>query len=635
MIQDPIKTRLKFIHFIAMKKYVVFLLFIFSIKANSQTSVYPTHWWAGMKDPFLQLMIHNESDLGKQVTVDGKGISILKIYQPENKHYLFIDLQISTLAKPGIYTISISSGEKIKYELKSRSNKAALKLNQGVNASDLVYLIMPDRFSNGDPSNDQYEELRDKDSDRNNPYVRHGGDLAGITDKLDYLNDIGATALWLTPVLENNTPKMQEGPFTMSGYHGYWITDHYKVDKRLGGAEAYKKMISSAHNKGIKVIQDAVYNHVSIYHNTVLDLPMKEWLNQWPSYQGTHHREEVFMDPYATKSEQKIMTEGWFVPHLADLNLANSYCANFILQNTVWNTEEYGIDGWRVDTYKYCDEKFLNRVNNRLYKEFPTLTMFGEAVANSVPASAYFAENNLVVPFKHNAQGIIDFPLNAAIMNSLNQRYGWTEGVSRLYMTLSQDFLYKDPMRNSIFLDNHDSNRFFSMIGEDIRKYKMGVGLLLTLRGIPQVYYGIENLTKNFMDPNDAAVRKDFPGGWINDTINKFKAQNLNAKEKEAFDYFKKIANFRKSSLAIAKGTLKQYIPQNGVYVYFRMHNNQVLMCVLNTNENDTALKFDRFQEVLNGHSFMYDIVNDKNIPMASSINLPSMSFQLYELKIK
>ena len=261
--------------------------------------------------------------------------------------------------------------------------------------------------------------------------------------------------------------------------------------------------------------------------------------------------------------------------------------------------------------------------------------MFGEAVANSVPASAYFAENNMVVPFKHNAQGIIDFPVNGAILNSLNQRYGWTEGVSKLYMTLSQDFLYKDPMRNSIFLDNHDSNRFFSMIGEDLRKYKMGLGLLLTLRGIPQVYYGMENLTKSFMDPNDAAVRKDFPGGWINDSIDKFNPLQLNAKEKEAFDYFKKLANFRKSSLAMAKGTLKQFIPLNGVYVYFRIHKEQILMCVLNTNDTDTELKTDRFAEVMSGYPILVDQLNDRNFKANSSINIPAMSFQLFELKNK
>ncbi len=360
---------------------------------------------------------------------------------------------------------------------------------------------------------------------------------------------------------------------------------------------------------------------------------MRDWINQWPAYQGTHHREEVFMDPHAANSEKKIMTDGWFVPHLADLNLANPFCANFIIQNTVWIIEEYGIDGWRVDTYKYCDEPFLNRVNARLYKEFPTLTMFGEAVANSVPASAYFAENNMNVAFKHNAQGLLDFPLNSAILNALNQKNGWTEGVTRLYMTLSQDFLYKDPMRNPIFLDNHDSNRFYSMIGEDLRKYKMGIGLLMTLRGIPQVYYGVENLTKNFMDPNDAAVRKDFPGGWLNDSINKFNPENLTSKEREAFNYFKLLANYRKSSLPISKGSLKQFIPQNGVYVYFRIHEEQILMCVLNTNETDMQLQTDRFVEVMSESNMLLDVLNGEKLSNTISILMPPMSFRLFELK--
>jgi len=558
-----------------LKKILILLFCIISSVAKSQINAYPTHWWVGMKDPSLQLMLHSETDLGKTLTVNGTGLSIVKVHQPENKHYLFIDLKILPNAKPGMYTFTLADGKKFTFQLKQRENKALTKANQGVRANDLIYLIMPDRFSNGDPSNDQFDDLRDKDIDRNNPFVRHGGDLAGVSNKINYLKDLGVTAIWMTPILENNTPKTKESSFIMSGYHGYWITDHYKIDKRLGGAEAYKKLIQNAHQNGVKIIQDAVYNHVSSYHHTILDLPMRDWINQWPAYQGTHHREEVFMDPHAANSEKKIMTDGWFVPHLADLNLANPFCANFIIQNTVWITEEYGIDGWRVDTYKYCDEPFLNRVNARLYKEFPTLTMFGEAVANSVPASAYFAENNMNVAFKHNAQGLLDFPLNSAILNALNQKNGWTEGVTRLYMTLSQDFLYKDPMRNPIFLDNHDSNRFYSMIGEDLRKYKMGIGLLMTLRGIPQVYYGVENLTKNFMDPNDAAVRKDFPGGWLNDSINKFNPENLTSKEREAFNYFKLLANYRKSSLPISKGSLKQFIPQNGVYVYLGFMKNR------------------------------------------------------------
>jgi len=565
------------------KMIISFLLIlcVFNSFSAEQLNVYPSHWWIGMKNPRLQLMIHSENDLpAKKVTVNHPAIIVKAVHQPENKHYLFVDLELGKTVTAGTYQLTLSDGTKISYELKARQNKK--QIHQGVRANDLVYLIMPDRFSNGDPSNDSFGDLRDNSSDRSNPYARHGGDFAGLQNKLDYLKDLGVTAIWMTPILENNMPKMQEGPWTMSGYHGYWITNHYKADKRLGGNEGYKKLVDAAHQKGLKIIQDAVYNHVGSYHHTVLDLPMKDWLNQWPSYTGSNHREELFTDPYVSSLEKKIMIGGWFVPHLPDLNLANPYCANYVIQNNIWATEEFGIDGWRVDTYKYCDEKFLNDINAALIKEFPNITVFGEAWTNSVPASAYFTQNNINAPFKHQIKGVTDFPLSNAIYDALNQLFGWNEGVSKLYTTLSQDFLYKDPMTNCIFLDNHDMNRFFSMVGEDLDKYKMGLGLLLTTRGIPQVYYGTEILMKNYKDPNDAAVRKDFPGGWTNDSINKFNMANLNSKEREAYDFFSKLARFRKSSPAIASGRLKQFIPQNGVYVYFRIHRDQKLMCVLN-----------------------------------------------------
>jgi glycosidase len=610
-----------------------FLLLFCSISfAQNQINAYPTHWWVGMKNPKLQLMLHADSDLSKNLRINKAGISIQKIFQPENKHYLFIDINITPAAKPGMFSFTFQDGKSINYELKTKSPSSIGKVNQGVNASDLIYLIMPDRFVNGDASNDQFTDLRDKDVDRKNPYVRHGGDLAGVSKKLDYLKNLGVTSIWMTPLLENNMPKMQEGPYTMSGYHGYWITDHYKIDKRFGGNDAYKNMVKAAHEKGLKVIQDAVYNHVGSFHHTVLDLPMKDWLNQWPTYTGSNHREELFIDPHASSEEKKIMIGGWFVPHLPDLNLANPYCANFIIQSNIWSTQEFGIDGWRVDTYKYCDEKFLNNINAAIIKEFPAITVFGEAWTNSVPASAYFTQNNIDAPFKHQIKGVTDFPLNSAMFDALNQPFGWTEGISKLYMTLSQDFLYKDPMTNCIFLDNHDMNRFYSMVEEDLSRYKMGLGLLFTLRGIPQVYYGTESLAKNYKNPNDAAVRKDFPGGWSNDSIDKFDISNLDTKEKEAFIYFQKLANFRKTSIAISKGSLKQFIPQNGIYVYFRLHEKQTLMCVVNTNATETNVMLDRFSEVNSGVKRMKNALTEQTISVDSSIKIPSKSFQLFEL---
>ena len=601
--------------------------------ANESINVYPTHWWVGMKSNKLQLMVHTDQDLPQSVKVSGNGLSIQKVSQPENKHYVFIDLIILPNVKPGKFRFSFSNGKSFEYQLKQREKSLGGTKYQGVNASDLIYLIIPDRFVNADPSNDQFVDLRDNAADRTNPYARHGGDLAGVTAKLDYLKNIGVTSIWMTPILENNMPKMQENQWVMSGYHGYWITDHYTVDKRMGGNDAYKNMVKSAHEKGLKIIQDAVYNHVGSYHHTVLDLPMNDWLNQWSTYTGANHREELFIDPYAVASEKKTMIGGWFVPHLPDLNLANPFCANFIIQSNIWSTEEFGIDGWRVDTYKYCDENFLNTINAALLKEFPSLTVFGEAWTNTVVASAYFTQNNINAPFKHQIKGVTDFPLNSALYDGLNQPFGWTEGITRVYMTLAQDLLYKDPMTNCIFLDNHDMNRFYSMVGEDLAKYKMGLGMLLTMRGIPQVYYGTEILMKNYKDPNDAAVRKDFPGGWSADSTDKFKISALDSKEKEAFTYFQQLANFRKNSPAIKQGTLKQYIPQNGVYVYFRLHEKQKLMCIVNTSADEAAIELDRYNEILTGSTRLVNAMTGNVIIKTSRFTIPSKSFQIFELK--
>jgi glycosidase len=611
------------------------LALVFSISVQwsfAQINVYPSHWWTGMKHTSLQLMIHSNENLPTTLTVKSSGIAIKKIFQPENKHYLFVDVEILSSAKPGNYPIVFSDGRIFNYELKSRVKDALV--HQGVRSEDLIYLIMPDRFVNGDPSNDAFKDLRDTLSDRKNPYARHGGDLAGVASKLDYLKELGVTSIWMTPVMENDMPIMNESIWKMSGYHGYWITSHYKVDKRFGGNDAYKNLVRSAHQKGLKVLQDAVYNHIGNHHHTVLDPPMKDWLNQWPVYTGPDHREEVFFDPYATRSEKNRMIGGWFVPHLPDLNLSNPYVAKYMIQQNIWSTEEFGIDGWRVDTYKYCDEQFLNDINAALLREYPKLTVFGEAWTNTVAGSAYFTQNNMNTAFKHQIKGVTDFPLQAAIMDVLNQPFGWNEGIMKVYTTLSQDFLYKDPFTNCIFLDNHDMNRFYSMAGESMNKYKIGLGLLLTTRGIPQVYYGTEILMKNFKDPNDAAVRLDFPGGWKSDNTDKFIAGGRTEKEQEAFEFFKSLAQFRKGSSALTKGKLMQFIPKNGVYVYFRVSEKQKIMCVVNTSNKEENIQMSSFSEMSSQAKVLLDVLNKKTIVIDKSpIAIPPVSFHVFELK--
>ena len=585
-----------------------------------------------MKDPAVQLLFHKQGIGNAKIRMAPyAGVKLLKTYVPENKNYAFLDLDIAPGTKPGKITFNIQEGGDVSvftYELKQRSSANGKTRVKGVNSSDLIYLIMPDRFSNGDTTNDKISSLRDNQSDRNNPFLHHGGDLKGVQNHLDYLKDLGVTSVWLTPVVENDMPLMDEWKNKVSGYHGYWFTDHYTIDPRYGGNKAYHEMIEAAHSKGMKVIQDAVYNAVGSYHWSILDLPMKDWINQWPVYTNSNYREEVFYDPYVDSMDKEIMVRGWFVPHLPDLNLANPYCANYMVEQAIWTTEEFGIDGWRVDTYKYCDEKFMNRVNAALEKEFPTITIFGEAWCANVPGSAYFTKNNMNVPFKHNLQGITDFPFSFAIRDASRQG-----GVSNLYATAAQDFLYKNPMTNCIFLDNHDMDRFYSVLEEDFSKYKIAVGLLMTERGIPQLYYGTEILMKNLKNPSDAQVREDFPGGWGADAVNKFNASGRTDKENEAFQFVKTLANFRKNSPAISVGKTLQYQPKDDLYVFFRYTDKQRVMCIVNSSDKPVDLKLDRFSKGLAGKTKGYDVIGRQDINLTSSISLPPVSIQVIELK--
>ncbi len=598
-------------------KRVIFLLICFvfiSASAQKTINVYPVSWFTGMKNSKLQLILH-ANDIGAftKASVNYPGVKIETLNHVENKNYLFIDIGIASITKPGHFNITLSGGslapEIIKYELKQHSNQNGKTRVQGVTAADFIYLLMPDRFSNGDPSNDFYTGMRDTQHDRSNPFDRHGGDLQGVINHLGYLKDLGVTSIWMTPVVENDMGRTMEGGTSRSTYHGYAFTDQYKVDKRFGGNEAYRKLIDAAHSKGMKIIQDAVYNHVGEDHWSVKDLPMKDWLNNWQSYTNTSYREQPLTDPYASSIDKKIATDGWFTPFLPDLNQRNPYVANFLIQYAVWATEEFGIDGWRVDTYFYNDPVFLNKINDVLLKEFPSLTVFGETSVKEVTSGAYFSNNNLNVPFKYNTPGITDFPIFYAMVDGLNQTFSWNDGVNRLYNTLAQDLLYKNASDNCIFLDNHDQDRIYSVVNEDFDKFKMGINWLLTLRGIPQLYYGTEILMKNKRVPTDAEVRKDFPGGWKDDTENKFIKEGRSEQEQAAWNYISKLANFRKNSSAITKGRLMQFIPKEGLYVYFRYDNKQTVMVISNTGAKAVKPDWNYFAERTMGYNKIKNVI--------------------------
>lgn len=589
---------------------------------------YPGHWWTGMKWNKVQVMIHGDAiaNAAGGFSINYPGVKLEKTNKVENANYVFFDLNISSSAKPGTVKIKVNKANSsfdIPFELKPRRKGNGTSYAQGVTSKDFVYLIMPDRFSNGDESNDRVTGMRDQSLNRDTVYNRHGGDLKGVQNHLGYLQSMGVTTIWLNPVLENDMPDRTE--------HGYAFTNHYVVDPRLGGDKAYHELIDVVHARGMKMIQDAVYNHVGLYHFTVQDPPMKDWLHQWPDYTQTSYKDQVLFDPHASNREKKIMADGWFTKMMPDLNQHNSYVANFLIQHALWTVEEFGIDGWRIDTYAYNDLAFMNRCNKALLDEYPKLTMFGETWVHGVINQGYFVENNFNVPFKSNLQAATDFQALWAITDAMTKDFGWTEGVSRLYTTLAQDFVYKDPMRNVVFLDNHDISRFYSVVGENMTKYKTSINWVLTCRGIPQFYYGAEIGMTGVTSPNDGFVRQDFPGGWPSDPANKFMQAGRTAKEQEIWEQVAKLANYRKGSSALTVGKMMQFIPEDGVYAYFRYDDRQTVMVVMNTAKEKKNVKMNRFTERTKGFSKMKNIISG-TVSDLSDFSLDSYDSGVYEL---
>lgn len=566
------------------------------VTSNAQyAEVYPTNWWVNMKMSTVQLLLKSpNADFSKEtISIDYPGIKLIKQHTFENGKYVALDIQVSTKAKPGTVAISCMNGNAkniIEWPLLERRAGNGTAFAQGVTAADFMYLALPDRFSNGDPSNDRIPGMRDQTLNRDSIYYRHGGDLQGITNHLDYLKQLGVTALWLMPVLENDRTERTE--------HGYAFTNHYKIDRRLGGEEAYLKLSDALHQQGMKLIQDAVYNHVDIDHILFIDKPSKDWFHQWPQYTGTSYKDQPVFDPYASKHDREITTNGWFTRQMPDLDQTNPYVANYLIQHAIWCVEKFGVDGWRIDTYLYNDLAFMNRCNKALLDEYPKISIFGELWVNGVVSQVYFVENNISIPtFKSNLPGATDFQTYMnGIVPALTQPFGWNEGVNRLYTTLASDYLYKDATRNVIFLDNHDLSRFYSVVGESVAKQKMGIQWLLTSRGVPQMYYGTEINMKGFTNP-DGWVRLDFPGGWNGDQKNAFTTSGLTEDERTVQALVKTLANFRKTSSALTTGNLMQYVPDDGLYVYFRYDAQQTIMCVMNTSGKDKEVDFSKYSE--------------------------------------
>lgn len=616
-----------------MKKILLFLLLLLTATASllaQSIHVYPANWWTGMKMNKLQLLLRSTGQpfTGKQLSTRYPGITVVKTHRFENPRYLAVDIVVSPLAKPGTVPFQLSGNgntQTIDWPLREQRKGKGTAYAQGVTSADFINLLITDRFSNGDPSNDRVPGMRDQSLNRDSMYHRHGGDLQGIINHLDYMKSLGVTALWLLPVQENDRTERTE--------HGYAITDHYKIDPRFGGAAKYKELSDSLHRNGMKLVMDAVYNHVGLEHFLEQDPPAKDWMHRWPAYTQTTYKEQTLFDPYAAPSDRKKMSDGWFDRIMPDINHHNPYMANYIIQNMVWYIQEFGVDGIRIDTYTYSDLDFANRCNKAIMDEYPNITLFGETRVFGTPNQAYFNANVFNIPFKSNLPGSVDFQcLYFGIVPALTQPFGWTDGVNRLYNTLSNDWLNQDATRNVLLLDNHDEPRFFSVVGEDVEKQKIGFQWLLTCRGVPQMYYGSEVLLKGFTNP-DGHVRSDFPGGWAGDRKNAFTGQGLTADEKAVQDLVHQLGTFRKNSSALKTGKYMHYVPDNGLYVYFRYDDKQTIMCVMNTDTKARTIDFGRYTERTTGFASARDVLSHQVMNTGEQAVIPAMRMWVLELK--
>ena len=585
-----------------------------------------------MKNSKLQLLVHGDSISEFEPSLEYPGVSIKQVSRLENKNYLVLDLSLSENVQAGTFDLKFQQGENLKasysYELKERKSGSADR--QSFDPSDVLYLITPDRFANGNPSNDNVDGMFEASS-RTNPGGRHGGDIKGIADNLDYIKELGFTAIWLNPVLENNMHEYS--------YHGYSTTDFYQVDPRFGSNEEYLNLITESHDKGIKVIMDMILNHCGLEHWWKDDLPSSDWYNyqkeylEEGNYQNTTHRKSVTQDPYAAKVDVKEFTDGWFVPSMPDLNQRNPVVATYLIQNSIWWIEYSGIDGIRMDTYPYPDKKFMSDWTCAVQNEYPNFNTVGEEWYNEPEIVAYWQQG------KNNPDGytsclpsMMDFPLQSSLTQGLNGKEGNFSGWVDTYVTLASDFLYANPQNLVTFPDNHDMSRFFTQVNENYDLFKLGITYILTVRGIPQLYYGTEILMTNPGTSDHGVIRSDFPGGWDGDQVNAFTQSGLSDLQEENLDFFKTILNWRKDQPAVHGGKLLHYNPKNGIYVLFRYTTNDTVMVVLSKNPKEQTIDLTRFSEIITGTESGVEILTSRQITLNKSLKVPAMSPMVIDL---
>ncbi len=610
-----------------MKALYTMILTLIAHTALAQLErVEPPNWWVGFQDNTLQLLVKHEGISAYTPEIDYPGVSITEVHKADSPNYLFIDLLIWPTAEAGTLELTFKAKGKKKlkhsYELKSRTRPSEEFV--GFDSSDVIYLITPDRFANGDPDNDIVKGLKEAKIDRKDDYARHGGDIKGITNHLNYIDEMGFTAIWSCPLLTNDMPR--------TSYHGYAITDLYEVDPRFGNLEDYVNLSKKASERGMKIVMDQVANHCGSEHWWMKDLPFSDWVNyQKPFKQGekttySNHRRTSNQDIYASEIDSKEMADGWFTDSMPDLNQRNPFMAKYLTQNSIWWIETAELGGIRQDTYPYPDKEFMSDWAGAIMKEYPNFSIVGEEWSYNPLLVGYWQTGaNNKDGYESNLRSTMDFPMQRQIVQALTEDESWDKGLVKLYEGLANDFHYPSPADILIFPDNHDMDRIHTQMGEDKILTQMDLACVLTLPRIPQVYYGTEILMQNSAKPGDhGLIRTDFPGGWEGDEVNAFTGDGLNEDQKEMQAFMKALLQFRKESKAIHSGKTTHFAPKDGIYVLFRSVEEETVVLILNKNESPVSLDLKRFAEMNLEGKELTNVINGEDVAWMEKLELKS-----------
>ncbi|MCL1065530.1 glycoside hydrolase family 13 protein [Shewanella olleyana] len=621
--------------------YSLLATLMFSVPSFAEItnlSVEPESWWADMQNSQLQILVYGENISQMQVKLDqSQGVKLKQTHQSISPNHLFIDLDLKN-AQPQTLQFGLYDNDTFvqSFDYSIQAREAGSRDRQGFSNKDVIYLITPDRFVNGNPANDNHPTMLET-INRADKDGRHGGDIMGIRKALPYLQELGITQLWINPLLENNQDKYS--------YHGYSTTDFYKIDPRFGSNEEYKSLVEEAQQFGIGIIKDVIVNHMGSGHRWMADFPTATWINGQSEWQQdpknimyTSHRRTTVQDPYAMANDRAEFENGWFTDTMPDMNQNDPFMATYLIQNSIWWVEYAGLSGIREDTYSYADKSFLTRWSKAIMDEYPNFNIVGEEwTDNPITVSYWQAGKQNADGYVSHTPSMMDFPLYEVLISSLTEKEDWGSGLINLYEMLANDVVYAKPTDLVLFESNHDTNRLYSLMGNDLAAYKMAMAYVVSSNRIPQMFYGTEVLMESpTKDRNDGLVRSDFPGGWQDDSVNVFTQKNLTSEQVDALNFNKSLLNFRKTSLALQQGKLSHYVPKDGVYVQARSYQqagkSEDVLIIYNKNEQAIDIDLSRFSDVINNNKVGLDIFSQHSYSLDKSLTLQEKGVTILSL---